>query len=1180
MNTNLSVQAIVGALEQELGRKRIQFVSQTNGYEQLVLLGVVAWLVKAQTPRKVILLSDASKTAKHFAEMLQATASRLETTLLPYVPSWGKERYVEFSHPQRQRIRALVDLRSEDSPAIVATTLKGLGQLTLPRARLESQLLVLRQGQDIDMDELVKRIGLLGYRNSRIVNEPGLFTIRGGILDVFSVHEQSPVRLEFMGDEIASIRRFAVDSQRSTTELTNALIAPAQETDVMDEAARKQTVQRVYDHLLASAMSVHDREGIIAALQSGSYFAGLDNYLPMFRTEHAAALDYASSETDLIVCLQPLSTLQKGYDSFLDANEAKCAQDAKSHKAPLPVAAHFQSTEALLEKMGSFRHFVELGNSFHSKDGVIYTLSGSQQKLPSAAEKADRLALFNDWTDLFAQLQKSEFRIAIFYHNDEQMLRLRNLLISREIETAYSSDIFELFSQAQPASPTIFFVYGLLDDPFLLIDDKFLFLSEQHILGTTRENTAEKTKQIQGYFKSYNDLQVGCFVIHVQHGLAQYKGLQTLEIGGGLKDFIHLEFADNDKLYLPVDKLNLLQKYQASTDNPQVKLDRLKSHSWTKRKSRTSKAVKDLAESLLKVHAERALVKAPQMSKPSELYFQFEADFPYDETEDQLKAIKEVNHDLSRSMPMDRLICGDVGFGKTEVALRASMRAASEGHQTMVLVPTTVLCHQHYMTFKERFERHGVVVERINRFTAKNRAKEILAEFKAGRIDVLVGTHRLLSKDVEPSRLGLLIVDEEQRFGVTHKETLKYIARGVHVLTMTATPIPRTLHLAMLGLKDVSLITTAPRNRLAIKTYVSEFDDDLITEAIKEEVSRGGQVFFVHNRVENIAEIAGHIKKLVPKASLKVAHGQMSAHEMEDTIIEFVDGKFSILLCTTIIESGVDMPNVNTLIVNQAERFGLAQLYQLRGRVGRSNRQSFAYLLTSKVQMLSDEAKKRLEVLTSYQELGSGFHIAQYDLEIRGAGNLLGGEQSGHIDEVGFELYTHMLEREISRLRGQKITDTVDTELKLPMTAIIPQNYIKDERDRIGFYKRIFGCDDEQRMHDLKTEMQDRFGPPPTEVVRLFYIAMVKSMVSKVKVEQLSLLPDRKFELKFASLNEKEIAKIIEFSKKNRQLYQLTPDYRVLLIPRISATTKDEDTDILATLRDLIQPLYFELSNL
>ncbi|MGE0171529.1 MAG: transcription-repair coupling factor [Oligoflexales bacterium] len=1179
MNIGLSINAVAEALEENLGNKRIQFVSQTNGYEQVVLMGLLTWALKSRFQRKIVLLSESTKTAKHFAQLLEASASWVHTSTLAYISSWGKERYVEFSHPQRQRIQALTQLQQSEGPSIVATTLKGVSQLTLPKGNFESQLTRIEQGQTLDMDEFVARLTLLGYRNSRIVNEPGLFTIRGGIVDIFSVHESTPVRVEFMGDEIASIRGFATDTQRSTTELKAALVAPVQEVDLADGPGRKQYVQRLYEHFLASGMSVHDREGIVAALQTGSHFAGLENYSPMFRLEHAASIEYADPESDLIVCLQPLSTLQKSYEGFVEACEEKCAQDEKSNKAPLPVSSHFLSVDHLMDKIAAFKRVIEFGNSFHSKDSVILQVSAPIRKLPSSTEKTDRLELFNEWTSLFAQLKKSEFKIVIFYHNDEQMLRLRNLLNSREFETTYCKDVFQLFLNPSDVQPQTLFVYGMLDDPFLLQDEKLLLLSEQHILGTSRESTAEKTKQIQGYFKSYNDLQVDCIVIHVQHGMAQYKGLQTLEVGGNLKDFIHLEFADNDKLYLPIDKLNLLQKYQASTDNTQVKLDRLKGQNWTKRKSKTAKAVKDLAESLLKVHAERALVKAPQMSKPSDLYFQFEADFPYDETDDQLKAIKEVNHDLSRALPMDRLICGDVGFGKTEVALRAAMRAASEGFQTMVLVPTTVLCHQHYLTFKERFSRHGVIVDRINRFTPSNKAKEILADLKSGKIDILVGTHRLLSKDIEPSRLGLLIVDEEQRFGVTHKETLKYIARGVHVLTMTATPIPRTLHLAMLGLKDVSLITTAPRNRLAIKTYVSEFDDDLIKEAIKEEVSRGGQVFFVHNRVENIVELANHIKKLVPGYPIRIAHGQMSASELETAIIDFVDGKFPILLCTTIIESGVDMPNVNTLIVNQAERFGLAQLYQLRGRVGRSHRQSFAYLMTGKVNALSDEAKKRLEVLTSYQELGSGFHIAQYDLEIRGAGNLLGAEQSGHIDEVGFELYTQMLEREISRFRGQKVTDIIDTELKLPMSAIIPADYINDERDRIGFYKRIFGCEDEQRMLDLKTEMQDRYGPIPNEVIRLFYIAIVKSMVSKIKVEQLSLLSDKKFELKFASLNEKEIAKIIDFSNKNRKFYQLTPDYRVLLIPRISATTKDEATDMLATLRDLVQPLYFELSN-
>jgi transcription-repair coupling factor (superfamily II helicase) len=625
--------------------------------------------------------------------------------------------------------------------------------------------------------------------------------------------------------------------------------------------------------------------------------------------------------------------------------------------------------------------------------------------------------------------------------------------------------------------------------------------------------------------------------------------------------------------------LQLLQRYTTGAGDEQrtAPLDKLKGQGWNKRKSQARKSVRDMADQLLRIQAQRELASGLPLSSKNDRYIRFESEFSYVETDDQMRAIADVNADMEKIQPMDRLVCGDVGFGKTEVALRAAFRAVESGYQVLVLVPTTVLCYQHHRSFTERMHAYGIRVAQLNRFVKSKDAALTLSQLETGQVDIVVGTHRLLSKDIKPKKLGLMIVDEEQRFGVGHKEALKSIRAGCHVLTLTATPIPRTLHMAMLGLRDISIIATPPPNRLSVKTYISKWDDTLVREAIEAELNRGGQVFFLHNRVEDIVAIRQKIKDLVPAANVRFAHGQMSEDKLEQVILDFIERKFNVMVCTTIIESGIDMPNVNTLIVNNAQQFGLAQLYQIRGRVGRSSRQAYAYFMVPPEERLSDESRKRLEVLSVYQQLGSGFQVARHDLEIRGAGNLLGAEQSGRIDEVGLELYTEMLSQAIAEVRGQKVHEKVDPEIKISFAASIPGTYMESEQHRLDIYKRIFTAETLSDVSNLRLEIKDRFGPLIDEVEMLCRVAELKVILKQLRVTILLRSEHGMCELKFAALSAEEIQKITAAAQKFPRDFQLTADFRLLIAVRQMWSIKlEHQLAFCSALVERLLPLYAE----
>ncbi len=1134
-------------------------VQVAGAAEALAQLFVLAMARGAATPIKkiVVCLPQPRDMApwSHFLESALPPGSPISGASLPFYASYGNDRFINPALSRRQRLYALSRLADPEAQAIIVTTLPALAQKTMTPAALAAATLALAQGDEHDQDELAAKLDDLGYVRGGMVEEEGMYALRGGILDVFSPSESEPVRLEFMGDTLASLRTFSLADQKSTQALKATRIAPAAEWQT-PLGTRKQDAQRLFDELLAQHVVAQDRDGMLAAFQHAGRFAGIDMFAPLFRQESASGFDYLGNDTLLVFPASEAAALEKFADYDVDLT-THAQQDRDKQRPMLPVTEHFVALDAVKETLAAKHAVVEFGNPYATASTNLYrvearlTVEGAPPPGLGAAE------LFDKWSDVLTRVLAQEGTVTILATQDEQIERVKNLLAHRDVAVIPVDDLLGRVvdghgdGDAGKLEPGRVYVgRGDLGNHLWLDDARLVVIPEHALFGSRQKKPKAASRKLQSYLSSFMDLKVGDLVVHVQHGIGRYKGMTSLTVAGLASDFLVIEFAGADKIYMPVDRLNLLQKYSAGSDDgdkPSTHaLDKLGGPAWEKRKSRVKGAVKDMAEQLLKLQARRAMAKGIAYQAPDDTYVKFEAGFPYEETDDQLRAIHDVEADLRQAKPMDRLVCGDVGFGKTEVALRAAMRTVLEGYQVLVLVPTTVLCYQHYRTFQARLERFGIRVAQVNRFVSAAETKAATEGLQNGKVDVLIGTHRLLSKDVQPKRLGLLVIDEEQRFGVGHKEKLKELRAGVHVLTLTATPIPRTLHMAMAGLRDISIIATPPPNRLAVKTYIARFDETLIKDAIEQEIRRGGQVFFVHNRVEDIEEIRTFLRGLIPGLDVRVGHGQMREGQLEQVIVDFLEQKYPVLLCTTIIESGIDMPHVNTLIVDRADRYGLAQLYQLRGRVGRSNVQAYSYLLTPPEDRLSEDGKKRLDVLAAHQELGAGFQIASHDLELRGAGNLLGGEQSGHAADVGLELYTDMLEKAIHELRGEPVKEAVDTEMKIPVSAFIPATYVPVESQRLHFYKSLFAADGEGDLAKLKQEVEDRFGVPPPEVALLFKVARLKQLLRQIGAHRLMAAKSH-FEVRFGSLTESQIVGLQQAVKRQPARYRLTPDYRLML---------------------------------
>jgi transcription-repair coupling factor (superfamily II helicase) len=1029
-----------------------------------------------------------------------------------------------------------------------------------------AQAVTLKRGEEIDLETLTGHLASVGYAQMDLVEMPGQFTRRGGILDVYSPEADRPVRIEFFGDEIETIRKFDPETQRSQSGLDETQLLPLTETPVTEHL-----LAAVNARLSRQRIEVEDEEmAEEAATAAGvGVFPGWEFFAPV-----------AGAQRSLLTLLprcalfvEEPAMVRNQIDRWWNKVEERHERSGiGSLIRPEDIYLRPEILQASLEAhMGL--DLDQLG----VVDVLDHDSTLGEIELPTRPTLRFHGSI-PALTEQLKSLMASETRIVLAVPHQGDVERMASVL--RDYEVPYRLGSRMPRSTGDTVLDEGSYLAGDLRVPVIVrsplaagvsFADVNLIVFGANDLSDEADVAARpvpKKSKTAAFVSDFRDLRQGDYVVHVEHGIAQYQGLKEISQDGLSIEFMILEFAEGAKLYVPLTRLDLIQKYRSTDTGPAPVLNKLGSQQWTKTKARVRKAMKDMAGELLKLYAERHTVEGTAFSRDNEFQREFEDAFDYNETDDQASAIRAIKDDMEQPTPMDRLLCGDVGYGKTEVAMRAAFKAVQDGKQVAVLTPTTVLSFQHFETFKQRFAQFPIHVEMISRFRTPKEQKDIVERVATGKVDILIGTHRLLSRDIKFQDLGLLIVDEEQRFGVRHKERLKQMRKQIDVLAMSATPIPRTLHMSLVGLRDMSVIETPPKDRMAIQTVVAKVDEKIIRSAVEVELERGGQVYFVHNRVESIYEIALRIQELVPAARVAVAHGQMGETDLEKVMLAFMHHEFDVLVATTIIENGLDIPLANTILINRAERHGLSELYQLRGRVGRSNRRAYAYLLIPPENELTEIARRRLAALKEFSDLGAGFKIAALDLELRGAGNMLGGEQSGHIEAVGFELYTSMLEAAVKELKGESAEERPATQLNLGIALRIDESYVPEENQRLRLYKKIAGAASEAAINEVRAEMEDRYGAPPDVTVYLLEAALLRLECERIGIAQI----DRKrgeLQIRFTENAAVDPVQLMQLVARNaRRGAQFTPQ-GLLKLP-LSATRPD---DVLLEIRELLSTL-------
>ncbi|MGO9059164.1 MAG: transcription-repair coupling factor [Candidatus Binataceae bacterium] len=993
---------------------------------------------------------------------------------------------------------ALYALLRKPAPLVI-TSVEALMTRTVPRRVFEHSVLNLTLGDGLDLEGLVSELVSIGYQRLPQTEEPGDFSVRGGIVDVFSPLYNRPLRLELEDDVLSSIRFFDPADQRSLGEVLEAIVIPAR---FIPPGALRDKKLRDRVELRAAEIGLVRKEvaELTEALESGLLFPGVENLLPYMFDEPLDTLFDFLPEGAITWLVEPGRVLAQA-QRYADRVADEAAQCQSRHVYYPPPEALYLGAPDLQRRLEE-RITVDVGSIITVRTPQagyappIEVKSQPSLKLTAGAKDGHKVPSFEPLVAQLNQIRREQSRALFVVDGPSQANRLRRHLESYGLEVNAKLQNFPQLLETEGNLPAI--IEGEIAAGTILEPDGLYIYSEEDIFGEPRARRRSRPVS-RGILVNLEELKPADFVVHLDHGIARYRGLKHLKVADTEGDFLNLEYLGDDTLYVPVERINLVQRYVGG-DSATPKLDKLGSGSWDRVKNRTKETVLAMAAELLEVYAAREAQQGHAFPHPGREYEDFADRFEFQETEDQLAAIDQVLLDMSKARPMDRLICGDAGFGKTEVALRAAMVAVSDGYQVAMLVPTTVLAEQHFDTFTNRFKDVPVRVEMVSRFRTPKENRAVLQLVREGKVDIVIGTHRLLQNDVDFKRLGLLIIDEEHRFGVADKEKIKKFRKLVDVLTMTGTPIPRTLHMAMLGIRDLSIIQTPPVDRQAIHTYVAHFDDGLIREVVMRELNRGGQVFFIHNRVENIEYMARHLRALVPEAKIAIAHGQMDERELEVVMHDFINKQVNVLVCSAIVESGLDIPNANTIIINRADHFGLAQLYQLRGRVGRSKQKAYAYLLVPGEHLITRDAKRRIEVLRELVEVGGGFKLAMNDLELRGAGNLLGREQSGEVTAVGFELYTEMMEQAIRELRGEPQRADFEPELQLGIPAYIPDSYAPDESERLVLYRRMARAESVEDFDDLRDELRDRFGPVPTLVENLLQAMNVRRQMRELMI--------------------------------------------------------------------------------
>lgn len=1075
-----------------------------------------------------------------------------------------------------ERINAL-KLMAEEKDCTIITTFDGLmNPMPLPEKFIQA-VKKISVGDVVKLEEMTRHLVELGYEKNYQAESMGQFSVRGGIIDIFSLTEDNPFRIELWGDEVDSIRSFDPESQRSIENLDEVHIYPACELVLTEEEKRtgieklQKEAKKVSDALRKEMKTEEAHrarqvaEQVAEEVGEFGIVAGADAFLSYFVEERVSLLDYFSKETTIVFIDETNRTIERGLATETEFSDSMKQRLEKGYILPGQMKELISCKEVL-------------GKIANRRCVALATLDLKCNHLEIAEHLNIQTKTVNPYNNSFELLvkdlmryKKNGYQVILLSGSRTRAKRLAEDLMAEGLNAFYSED-FE--HEVKPGE--IMTGYGKLKKGYEYPMIKFVVISESDIFGGEKKKKKHRKAYEGERIASFTDLSVGDYVVHENHGLGIYRGIEKIEVDKTIKDYIKIEYANSGTLYILATQLELLQKY-AGADAKKPKLNKLGSQEWNKTKGKVRGAVKEIAKDLVKLYATRQQTDGFQYSQDTVWQNEFEERFPFEETEDQELAIADTKRDMESKKIMDRLICGDVGYGKTEIAIRAAFKAVQDGKQVVFLCPTTILAQQHYSNFVQRMKDFPIHIDLLCRFRTPGEQKKTIEGVKKGQIDILIGTHRVLSKDLTFKDLGLLIIDEEQRFGVTHKEKIKQLKTNIDVLTLTATPIPRTLHMSLIGIRDMSVLEEPPMDRIPIQTYVMEYNEELVREAISRELARGGQAYYVFNRVKEIEDVARKLSELVPEANVAYAHGQMKEHELEKIMYQFINGEIDVLVSTTIIETGLDISNVNTMIIQDADNLGLSQLYQLRGRVGRSNRTAYAFLMYKRDKMLKEIAEKRLAAIKEYTELGSGFKIAMRDLEIRGAGNLLGAQQHGHMEAVGYDLYCKMLNEAVKEAKGIAVEESFDTAIDIDIDAYIPMGYIPNEFQKLDVYKRIADIESEEETEEMLEELIDRFGDPPKSVENLLYIAKIKSMAHKVFFTEVS---QKNGALKFTLYEKAKInpAKIPEFVAAYGANMKFVADKKApYFIYMLKVNSRDKVADVTSLVEKILRESVFML---
>jgi transcription-repair coupling factor (superfamily II helicase) len=1113
----------------------LDLIGAPEGFDALVM----ADLVRARKALAVFVARDGTRLSA-FVDSFRFFAQGVE--VLPF-PAWDclpYDRVGPSSGVAAQRMATLSRLAEglDGRPRLLVTTSAALLQRVPPMKAVKGAGFSARVGATVKIADLERYFAVNGYQRASTVSEKGEFAIRGGVIDVFPPGSDEPVRLDLFGDTLDSIRAFDPETQRSTRQLKDVSLLPVSEA-LMDGAA----VSRFRSGYLETFGAPGD-DPLYATISEGGRRAGMEHYLPLFYPKMASLFDYLPSEAVIALDHLARDSRDERLAMIEDAYESRAATERRIHYHPLEPLRLYLDAEEWDKAMAArpTRRF----SAFHEAESdAAVDLGARAGRNFSAERKLDSVNLFEATVDHARKLSAAGKRVLFASWSEGSSERLGHMLADHGLKHLPLAPYWDAAKAADPKIPQR--VVLPLDAGFET--ENLAVISETDILGD-RLARPRKRRRAANFLAEASALTPGDLVVHIDHGIGRYEGLETLDVQGAPHDMLELHYGGEAKLYLPVENIDLLTRYGADAEG--VQLDRLGGAAWQGRKARAKERLREMADGLIRIAAERAMKQTPPTEPPAGLFDEFCARFPYEETDDQLMAIGDVLEDLSTGKPMDRLICGDVGFGKTEVALRAAFVVAMSGQQVAVVAPTTLLARQHYKTFVERFEGWPVRVRRLSRLVPAKEAAETREGLASGEVEIVVGTHAVLSKQVSFKRLGLVIVDEEQHFGVKHKEKLKELRADVHMLTLTATPIPRTLQMSLSGIREMSIIATPPVDRLAVRTYVTPWDPIVVREALLREKYRGGQAYFVAPRISDLPELERYLREQVPEVKFVVGHGQMAPTQLEEVMSAFYDGQYDVLLSTTIVESGLDIPTANTMVIHRADMFGLAQMYQLRGRVGRSKSRAYAYLTTPAEKQITLSAEKRLKVLQSLDSLGAGFQLASHDLDIRGGGNLLGEEQSGHIREIGVELYQQMLEDAVAELKtrdgaeGEVVDRGWSPQINTGAAVLIPETYVPDLNVRLALYRRISDAEKAQDREALAAELIDRFGPLPPEADQLLKVVAIKGLCREANVAKIDVGPKGAV-VSFRNDQFRNPGALIAFVAKNQVAWRVRPDSKVVV---------------------------------